>query len=280
MSCNTNDRPIDIPPSITLSMPSETLVENTVETISSSSSAEQRALNPKCEANKNMSDTCEEIRPKISVTMPSSHVAEISQTFYWPLYAKPIDWIYQQGKSERITEKEMEEHRRRVAELLHSLEFSQGMESEDHIAKIDAERNILLENQLSSSGTVSSSPSGDTILRIMEELEDEKEDWFNDLSGGQRSKVELVRKVFLLDECPKVLLIDETMAPLDPRSKTLVMAKIKSFCAGSVVVVIYHTDVGREKDVGGEIVECVPSNDFFGGNIHVEDKMMHLRSLC
>ncbi|OEU20603.1 hypothetical protein FRACYDRAFT_180638 [Fragilariopsis cylindrus CCMP1102] len=116
----------------------------------------------------------------------------------------------------------------------------------------------------------------------MDELEEEKEDWFNDLSGGQKSKVELVRKVFLMDECPHVLLIDETMAPLDPRSKSLVMAKIKSFCAGSVVLVIYHTDVGRDKESeeSGEVIECVPSNDFFDGNIHVEDKMMHLRPVC
>jgi ABC-type phosphate/phosphonate transport system ATPase subunit len=167
-----------------------------------------------------------------------------------------------------------------VAELLHSLEFIQSREPEEDVAGINTENGILVENQSSSGDIVASSPSGDTILRIIEDLEEEKEDWFNDLSGGQRSKVELVRKVFLMDECPNVLLIDETMAPLDPRSKSLVMAQIKSFCAGSVVVVIYHTDVGREKEKGGEIVECVPSNDFFDGNIHVEDKMMHLRPLC
>ena len=245
MSCNTNDRPIDIPQSISLSNPS---LENS-------------------------GDSNETIPPQISVTMPSSNVVEISQTFYWPLYSKPIDWIYQQGTSENISEKDMKEHCRRVAELLHSLEFIQSVE-------LEGERRILEENQSSSDGIVASSPSGDTITRIMEELEEEKEDWFNDLSGGQRSKVELVRKVFLMDECPNVLLIDETMAPLDPRSKALVMAQIKSFCAGSVVIVIYHTDVGTEKEKGGETIGCVPSNNFFDGNIHVEDKQMNLRPVC
>lgn len=245
MSCNTNDRPIDIPQSISLS----------------NLSLEKSG------------DSNETIPPQISVTMPSSNVVEISQTFYWPLYSKPIEWIYQQGTLENISEKDMKERCRRVAELLHSLEFIQSVE-------LEGESRILEENQSSSDGIVTSSPSGDTIARIMEELEEEKEDWFNDLSGGQRSKVELVRKVFLMDECPNVLLIDETMAPLDPRSKALVMAQIKSFCAGSVVIVIYHTDVGTEKEKGGEIIGCVPSNNFFDGNIHVEDKRMSLRPVC
>lgn len=280
MSCNTNDRPIDIPPSILLSMPSEKLVENPMGITPPSSNVDQRALSSNHEGIKNISDTNEKIRPQLSVTMPSSHVVEISQTFYWPLYSKPIDWIYQENTVGTVTEKKMQERCQRVAELLNSLEFIQNQESEEDVAGINTENGILVENQSSSGDIVVSSPSGDTILRIIEDLEEEKEDWFNDLSGGQRSKVELVRKVFLMDECPNVLLIDETMAPLDPRSKALVMAQIKSFCAGSVVLVIYHTDVGREKEKGGEVVECVPSNDFFDGNIHVEDKMMHLRSLC
>ena len=97
----------------------------------------------------------------------------------------------------------------------------------------------------------------------------------------QSSKVELVRQVLLHDQCPHVLLIDETMAPLDPRSKSLVMGQIKSFCAGSVVLVIYHTDVGREQDDGSKgTVECVPSQDFFDGNLHVENQTMQLRRLC
>lgn len=35
----------------------------------------------------------------------------------------------------------------------------------------------------------------DGIEIVMKELLEVKEDWFNDLSGGQKSKVELVRKV-------------------------------------------------------------------------------------
>ncbi|VEU43018.1 unnamed protein product [Pseudo-nitzschia multistriata] len=263
MSCSTNDRPIDIPPSISLSISSE-------------------SLTPSLDGRRNEShgDISDESHLQPSITMPSSHVVEISQTFYWPLYSKPIEWILQQSSAEKLTNKEKENRSRRVAELLHSLEFTQSLDIEE-VSEKDNETRNLTENESNSDSIVASSPTGDAITRIMEDLEEVKEDWFNDLSGGQRSKVELVRKVFLMDECPKTLLIDETMAPLDPRSKALVMEQIKSFCIGSVVIVIYHTDVGREQEKdGGDLVECVPSNNFFDGNIHVQNKTMILRPVC
>lgn len=116
----------------------------------------------------------------------------------------------------------------------------------------------------------------------MEELQEEKEDWFSDLSGGQKSKVELVRKVFLQEKCPDALLVDETMAPLDPESKSLVMAKLKQFCDESIIIVIYHTDVGRDTDSGPdkEPETCVPSNNFFDANIHLEKGFVNIRKTC
>lgn len=252
MSCASNARSIDLPSSIVLSSPFQPLVEDTNET--------------SCEASQER-DVMDE-HPGLSITMPSSNVVEISQTFYWPLYSKPIDWIYQEHVSESLDEVELNTYVRRVAEELHALEFSQFIGKDDN-----------KEAELDSEG--SSAPSSDIIGGIVEELLEEKEDWFNDLSGGQKSKVELVRKVFLQEECPSVLLVDETMAPLDPRSKSLVMAKLKAFCEGSVVIVIYHTDVGIEQEgEAGKTVECVPSNDFFDGNIHVENKMLNIRPLC
>jgi energy-coupling factor transporter ATP-binding protein EcfA2 len=295
MSCNTNDRPIDLPSSISLSTPMEPLIEeddvqrevsceaaDELDVLSSVSTSENEAHKTAAIMN--------ETHPRLSVTMPSSHVVEISQTFYWPLYARPIDWIYQEDVVEKLSVEEVTVRSRRVAELLHSLEFSQRLAEEN--ADVESGRGsdnntarLMTEDATSEDDSiiVASAPAGDVIARIMEDLMEEKEDWFNDLSGGQKSKVELVRKVFLMDECPHVLLIDETMAPLDPRSKSLVMSSIKSFCSGSVVIVIYHTDVGREQaaeEGSGDLVECVPSNDFFDGNIHVENKMMHLRPVC
>ena len=63
----------------------------------------------------------------------------------------------------------------------------------------------------------------------------------------------------------------------------MVMSRIRTFCGESVVLVIYHTDVGRSVAGGAgeaEDVECVPSNDFFGHNLHVEDQMLTMRPMC
>ncbi len=89
----------------------------------------------------------------------------------------------------------------------------------------------------------------------------------------------------------KCISVDETMAPLDPASKLQVMAKLKSFCNSSVVLIIYHTDVGRsttlsfssgtqEESEEDDGEECVPSNSFFDHNLHVVDKHLITRSMC
>lgn len=268
MSCDTNERSIDLPSSIVLSTPNEAIIEtDDIDRELSCEAADE-------EMEKSSADDDEvvvseppklpavnETHPRLSITMPSSHVVEISQSFYWPLYTKPIDWIYQEHVTETCSGDELQRRIRRVAEELHSLEFAQSAADKN-------ESNDLGQAE-------------ETILGIMNELVEEKEDWFSDMSGGQRSKVELTRTVFLKDKCPHVLLVDETMAPLDPRSKALVMGKLKAFCAGSVVIVIYHTDVGREIEGDeGNVVECVPSNDFFDANIHVENKLIRVRPVC
>lgn len=271
MSCDSNERSIDLPSSITLSTPNDPIIEaDDIERSSLCEAADeveesvgqQVTVSPEGEV---AGVPLVEAHPRLSITMPSSHIVEISQNFYWPLYTKPIEWIYQEHVTETRSDEELQRLSRRVAEELHSLEFSQAVEdissTDDKESEIDS-----IEK---------------TIVAIMGELLEEKEDWFSDMSGGQRSKVELTRTVFLKERCPHVLLVDETMAPLDPRSKALVMGKLKSFCRGSVVIVIYHTDVGREREGDtGNVVECVPSNDFFDANIHVEHKMILVRPVC
>jgi energy-coupling factor transporter ATP-binding protein EcfA2 len=268
MSCASNERSIDLPSSISLSTPFAPLIEeDDLEREQACEAAEVDSEDSIVDIEES-SQVDPEPHPRLSIRMPSSNVVEISQTFYWPLYSKPIDWIYQDHVTETCDEIELQKRVRRVAEELHSLEFAQAPVSSD-------------QEGIESNAEESMAPTADIVSGIMEQLVEEKEDWFDDLSGGQKSKVELVRKVFLQEECPHVLLVDETMAPLDPTSKALVMAKVKAFCSGSVVIVIYHTDVGRELEgEEGEAVECVPSNDFFDGNIHVENKMIHLRSVC
>lgn len=188
-----------------------------------------------------------------TIQMPSSEVIEITQNFYFPLFSTPFDWIY-------------------------SIDTFQGLPDESKkvamVLKLETELNALnfypetlLEKSINST--------------LKSDLTSLKDDWFSDLSGGQKSKVELVRKVFLMDRCPKVLLIDETFAPLDPESKNLVMQKLKSFCMDSIVLVIYHADVKRgEGDEASEEFTCVESSKFFDNNVHVENGSLLLRPVC
>lgn len=259
MSCDTNVKTIDLPSSIMLSTPSDHFEEKADLPEDSCIAADEES----CDVVHNDANDSDEIVPKVFITMPSADVVEISQSFYWPLYTRPIDWIYQCHLLEENAEAEAMV--RNTAELLQELEFRQI----SSFAKDNAE------DTNSSSYAV---PFETSVVSVMEELVDVKEDWFGDLSGGQKSKVELVRKVFLHDKCPSVLLIDETLAPLDPGSKSLVMSKLKSFCADSVVIVIYHTDVRENEE--GESIDCVPSNDFFDDNIHLVNHTLVHRPVC
>lgn len=261
MACRSNERPIDLHESIVLGTPAH----------------QWDFSDNSCSAPD--SDDCKVNQDEISgdmtsITLPSSDIVEISQTFYWPLYSKPIDWIYQKHITSDLSESERKECVQRVADELQSLSFAQSQKKEDVNGSV-GESDI--EDTSKSNGTV--------IDNLMVDLQEEKEDWFNELSGGQKSKVELVRKVFLRDECPSVLLVDETMAPLDPSSKSQVMSKLKAFCDKSVVLVIYHTDVGRveasdDDSSEANAEECVPSNNFFDHNLHVVDKHLTTRPVC
>jgi len=287
VSCHSNEKSIDLPSSINLLSPVEPLTEeDDLLRVSSCEDSDEDvedmydgyevdvSMNGELgTTSKSLMEPSNRILshppPKLSITMPSSAVVEISQNFYWPLYSKPIDWIYQEHVLETCSPAQLEEKARKVAKELNDLGFFQSIE------------NSNLDDAQVDNATVSPSFSEDAMIdRIISELLEEKEDWFSDLSGGQKSKVELVRKVFLHDHCPDVLLIDETLAPLDPASKSLVMSKLKQFCSDSIIIVIYHTDVGQGKEVEGKSVECVPANDFFDKNIHLEKGVVQVRGTC
>jgi energy-coupling factor transporter ATP-binding protein EcfA2 len=287
MSCNTNDKSIELPSSINLLTPAKSLTEEDDLRGQTACLAalddDDSLLDESCDVDVNISTR--ELHPRSSITMPSKHVVEISQNFYWPLYSEPIDWILQ-DQSFKNYKSDRQKQVRRVAEALHELQFFQSGQdtNEDNVSSngVSSENvTIAMDGRIDALTDVTdSSVSELTIQRIMMELQQEKEDWFNDLSGGQKSKVELVRTVFLREKCPDVLLVDETMAPLDPSSKQLVMAKLKNFCEESIIIVIYHTDVGQGKEVEGMRVDCVPSNEFFNKNIHLEKGIVHVRDTC
>lgn len=303
MSCHTNEKSIDLPSSINLLTPVEPLTEEDDllrerACLAAASADDDENDDESCLANPEgggreleqahtvaarsaqqpQTERSHHI-PRLSITMPSKHVVEISQNFYWPLYSKPIDWIYQDHVSETCHAAELLKRVRRVAEELHSLEFFQSGQNAPQ-QETSLPTAIVDQNGRDRRESSDAASAEATISRIMLELQMDKEDWFSDLSGGQKSKVELVRTVFLQERCPDVLLVDETMAPLDPASKELVMTKLKLFCSESIVIVIYHTDVGQGKDIEGKMVDCIPSNNFFDRNIHLERGIVHVRETC
>jgi energy-coupling factor transporter ATP-binding protein EcfA2 len=289
MSCSTNEKSTDLPVSIVFSSPALPIVEDDDPEDSCSDMDKVMSDEEKKEEEEERllqhQQQQHEHHPKLEIIMPSSDVSEICQTFYWPLYTRPIDWIFQKHLSSDKQEDDIQSKARRVAELLQDLEFRQIQVDKN---KVDGHAVAAAAAQSSTriaSGGGDASTTCMPVDVVMDELLEEKEDWFNDLSGGQKSKVELVRKVFIREKCPSVLLIDETMAPLDPTSKSLVMAKLKAFCQGSVVIVIYHTDVMSnsntdEEGGDGESYECVPGNNFFDANLHLENRALKKRQLC
>jgi hypothetical protein len=182
MACGTNERSIDLHESIELATPVHNwdLSDNLVLPEDSC-----KAPDEDCKIEEKESLESVEV-PVTSITMPSSDVVEISQVFYWPLYTTPIDWIYQQ----HFNETERQTYSVLVAKELMSLSFSQSQNNKPDESQQSDETFNALEALTSA-------------------LQQEREDWFSELSGGQKSKVELVRKVFLRDHCPSVLLIGE-----------------------------------------------------------------------
>lgn len=110
---------------------------------------------------------------------------------------------------------------------------------------------------------------GETDLSNLSNMET---NWYSKLSGGQRSKVELISQVFLRRSCPDILLIDEALAPLDAKSKSLVHSKLKDWslqCEKSLVLIIHHLDA-HSQCVGG----------LFDDNLHFHQGSASLVGTC
>ena len=115
------------------------------------------------------------------IGMPSDDVVEISQNFYWPLFTVPMHWFYQNDYiADSTNDAQREQMISKVEESLQSLNFYQDIKLETSTEAINV--------------------SGSTS-RLRSDLTVEKEDWYGDLSGGQKSKVELVRKVSKIPYC-------------------------------------------------------------------------------
>mmetsp|Transcript_18402 Transcript_18402/g.41984 ORF Transcript_18402/g.41984 Transcript_18402/m.41984 type:complete len:957 (-) Transcript_18402:440-3310(-) len=205
-------------------------------------------------------------------------VATLSQRSYHPLFARPVEWFLATGTQEAEAEGERATLERATAARVASLASDLGF--------VDAGK---------AKGKEPASLGEDRGRAwLLAELTAESEDWHGSLSGGQRSKAEFVRSVFLAPECPDLVLIDEGFAALDPRSKAVVQSRLKRFCSKSLLLVVYHSDTEESAidspldlsldSTGGSSNStahgCVPSNGFFTLNLHVEQGVARLRPLC
>ena len=142
--------------------------------------------------------------------LPSGDVVEIGQQFYRPMFTSPMSWLL----FGRLEGRNIQELRGLAQRLL----------KEFGLIRASDLQGMVLPGSLDS----------------MDALDQVKEDWYSELSGGERCKVEFIQKVFLRQECPPVLLIDEAFAPLDPASSHYLKVRLKAFCRYSVVLVVYH----------------------------------------
>jgi hypothetical protein len=193
MACDSNSRPIDLHESIELATPIHQwdFMDELISSCENPSESCALVNKFKDDEAESESDSIDDEIPVTSITLPSSDMVEISQNFYWPLYSRPIDWICQEHVTSSSNATAMEACARRVIEELQSLSFSRSQEDDGDRSDTSELRNT----------TKSNDAAAQTI-----ELFEEKEDWFSQLSGGQKGKVELVRKLFLRNQCPNVLL--------------------------------------------------------------------------
>ncbi|KAL3929551.1 MAG: hypothetical protein SGPRY_001913 [Prymnesium sp.] len=149
-----------------------------------------------------------------TVLLPSPSIVEVTQRQWCPLHVAPIRWLAYGLPGDPLV------HAETAASIAHELHF--------------------IGRQTNSSSVVST---------LADQWVTEQEDYYSELSGGQRAKLELIRTVFLPARCPDLLLLDEVFAPLDPASKALIMRKIKLKCRHSTVLIVYHPDSADKTDV-------------------------------
>ena len=114
---------------------------------------------------------------------------------------------------------------------------------------------------------------GGTIAALAATFMSEAEDYCGGLSGGQRAKLEVIRSVFLQRSCPRLLLLDEPFAALDATSKALLIHKLRSFCAGSVLIVVYHPENDGE-------TPCEAQRGFFDAVLEVKSGALMPPTRC
>jgi ABC-type nitrate/sulfonate/bicarbonate transport system ATPase subunit len=140
-----------------------------------------------------------------SVTYPSNDVVIVTQKEYCPLYSDLFSWLVYPSVSKGNSTADY--YSSRIISLLSDLDFSSK-----------------------------------NLTALEAEFHNVDKDWCSKLSGGQIKKIQMMQSVFLPENCPKILFLDETMGPLDPESKVKMQKKLSEHCKDSLILAVYHYD--------------------------------------
>jgi putative ABC transport system ATP-binding protein len=116
--------------------------------------------------------------------------------------------------------------------------------------------------------------SDEQVNGLEAQLDNVEEDWCK-LSGGQIKKLAF-GKLSLL-ECPSIVILDETFAPLDPEAKKNVMKQIKSdICLSkALILVVSHDDINGLK---AQNLSC--SDSFYTKEFQFKNGTATINKLC
>lgn len=170
-----------------------------------------------------------------SISYPTKDMAIVTQQHYCPMETDLFSWLTYFSVSVRGENNSPADYDQKILSLLGDLKFSPK-----------------------------------NLTALTEEFHSVKKNWCAELSGGQIKKVQMMQMVFIPETCPKILLLDETMGPLDPESKKILQEKLIEHCPDSLILAVYHYD---------NVKDCV-SAEFFDSNIHFEDGTASVRELC
>ena len=119
---------------------------------------------------------------------------------------------------------------------------------------------------------------------LWDEVQDRLHDPANTLSVGQQQRLCLARALVLE---PKVLLLDEPTASLDPRSKQLIEASLHDLAKDMPILCVTHDLEQAQRLQGqvifmcdGKVIEIAAANDFFEHPERLETREFLRWSVC
>ncbi len=169
-----------------------------------------------------------------SVVYPSNNIVIVTQKEYCPLYSSFFSWLVYRSISK--DNKTMDYYSSKIIGLLQDLDFSSK-----NLTALEAEFHAV------------------------------DKDWCSKFSGGQIKKTQMMKDVFIPENCPKILFLDEMMGPLNYESKVKMRTKLMEHCNDSLILAIDHYD---------NVSACSDNIKFFDYNLHFANGTVFEKAVC